>query len=471
MEFGTRTAGEIMTPRVRTVSLEANDRASAVIELARQTGHSRFPVLDDDEVVVGTVHVKHAVALPVHERATTRVKHLMAKPIVVPDSLRLDPLLALLRAGRLPDGRRPRRVRRPGRHRHPRGRDRGDRRRHRRRARPAGRPRPASAATAPGRSPGCCAPTRSRTSPASSCPSTRTTTRSPGSCCGCSAGCPSVGDVAEVAGARPLRPRRADRERLAVLTVEHMDGLRIDRLAPAGARRSPTGRGREATADERRDRVLLVALLLLLGNAFFVAAEFALVSARRTQIEPRAEAGSRVARTTLRAMENISLVIGVNQLGITVCSLVLGAVGEPAVAHLLEPRAARSLHVPESFLHPVAFVIGLALVVYLHVVLGEMIPKNIALAGPDRAALVLGPADLGDRHRAAPGDRGDQRARLGGPAARRGAADGRGQLDVHPRGGRRAGRGVARRGAARGRRVRPARRRAGLHREDRRPRS
>jgi CBS domain containing-hemolysin-like protein len=98
VEFGTRTAGEIMTPRVRTVSLEASDRASAILELARQTGHSRFPVLDDDEVVIGTVHVKNAVALPVHERATTRVKHLMAKPIVVPDSLRLDPLMALLRA-------------------------------------------------------------------------------------------------------------------------------------------------------------------------------------------------------------------------------------------------------------------------------------------------------------------------------------------------------------------------------------
>ncbi|MCW2791232.1 MAG: hypothetical protein JWO76_330, partial [Nocardioides sp.] len=97
VEFGSRTAGEIMTPRVRTVSLETGDRASRVIELARETGHSRFPVLDDDEVVVGTVHVKHAVALPVHERPTTRVKHLMAKPIVVPDSLRLDPLLALLR--------------------------------------------------------------------------------------------------------------------------------------------------------------------------------------------------------------------------------------------------------------------------------------------------------------------------------------------------------------------------------------
>ena len=97
VEFGTRTAGEIMTPRVRTHSLEEGDRASVVIELARETGHSRFPVLDADDTVVGTVHVKHAVALPVHERATTRVKHLMVKPIVVPDSLRLDPLLALLR--------------------------------------------------------------------------------------------------------------------------------------------------------------------------------------------------------------------------------------------------------------------------------------------------------------------------------------------------------------------------------------
>ncbi|GHJ61244.1 membrane protein [Nocardioides sp. OK12] len=97
VEFATRTAGEIMTPRVRTRSLELNDRAAAVIELTRQSGHSRFPVLDDDDIVVGTVHVKNAVALPVHERATTKVKHLMAKPIVVPDSLRLDPLLQLLR--------------------------------------------------------------------------------------------------------------------------------------------------------------------------------------------------------------------------------------------------------------------------------------------------------------------------------------------------------------------------------------
>jgi CBS domain containing-hemolysin-like protein len=135
---------------------------------------------------------------------------------------------------------------------------------------------------------------------------------------------------------------------------------------------------------------LLVALLLLLGNAFFVGAEFALVSARRTQIEPLADGGSRMARTTLRAMENMSLVIAVNQLGITVCSLVLGAVGEPAVSHLLEPGL-EAVHLPHSFLHPVSFAVALAIVVYLHVVLGEMIPKNIALAGPDRAALGLGP--------------------------------------------------------------------------------
>ena len=161
---------------------------------------------------------------------------------------------------------------------------------------------------------------------------------------------------------------------------------------------------------------LLVAVLLLLGNAFFVGAEFALVSARRTQIEPRAEAGSRVARTTLRAMENISLVIGVNQLGITVCSLVLGAVGEPAVAHLIEP-VLHVAHVPEAFLHPAAFVLGLALVVYLHVVMGEMIPKNIALAGPDRAALVLGPAIWAIVTVLRPVIVGDQRDRLGGAAA------------------------------------------------------
>ncbi len=133
------------------------------------------------------------------------------------------------------------------------------------------------------------------------------------------------------------------------------------------------------------------AVLLLFGNAFFVGAEFAMISARRSQIEPRAEAGSRAAKLALKSMENISLVIGVNQLGITVCSLLLGAIGEPAVAHLVEP-VLEAVQLPGSLLHPIAFAISLTIVVYLHVVLGEMIPKNIALAGPERSALVLAPA-------------------------------------------------------------------------------
>ena len=137
-----------------------------------------------------------------------------------------------------------------------------------------------------------------------------------------------------------------------------------------------------------------LAILLLLGNGFFVGAEFAMISARRSQIEPRAEAGSRVARMALKAMENISEVIAVNQLGITVCSLLLGAVGEPAVAHVVDP-VLEAFGVPGSLLHPLAFAIALAVVVYFHVVLGEMIPKNLALAGPDRAALVLAPVIWG----------------------------------------------------------------------------
>ena len=139
---------------------------------------------------------------------------------------------------------------------------------------------------------------------------------------------------------------------------------------------------------------VLLAVLLLLANAFFVGAEFALISARRSQIEPLAQEGSRMARSTLRAMENVSLVMAGAQLGITMASLGLGAVGEPAVAHLIEPGL-HALGVPDGLLHPIAFAIALAIVVYLHVVLGEMVPKNIALAGPDRAALVLGPPMMG----------------------------------------------------------------------------
>lgn len=131
-------------------------------------------------------------------------------------------------------------------------------------------------------------------------------------------------------------------------------------------------------------------VLLLAANALFVGSEFALLSARRSQIEPRAADGSRAARITLQAMERLSLVMAAAQLGITICTLALGAVSEPVLAHLLEPGF-EALRVPDGLVHPLAFVLATALIVYAHVVLGEMVPKNIALAAAERAALVLGP--------------------------------------------------------------------------------
>ncbi len=131
-------------------------------------------------------------------------------------------------------------------------------------------------------------------------------------------------------------------------------------------------------------------LVLLLGNGFFVGAEFALVSARRSIIEPMVDGGSRRAATTLHAMERVSLMLAGAQLGITVCSLLLGSLSEPAISHLIEP-VFEAIHVPEGFVHPIAFVIALGLVTILHVVIGEMVPKNIALAAPEKSALWLGP--------------------------------------------------------------------------------
>jgi CBS domain containing-hemolysin-like protein len=135
---------------------------------------------------------------------------------------------------------------------------------------------------------------------------------------------------------------------------------------------------------------LVAAVLLLVGNAFFVGAEFAVISVRRSQVEPLAE-GSRRARIVLDALKHLSLMLAAAQLGITLCSLGLGAVAEPAVAHLLE-GGLHAVHVPEQLLHPIAFAVALSLVVFLHMVLGEMVPKNIAIASPERAAVVLVPA-------------------------------------------------------------------------------
>jgi CBS domain containing-hemolysin-like protein len=137
---------------------------------------------------------------------------------------------------------------------------------------------------------------------------------------------------------------------------------------------------------------LLLALALIAANGFFVGAEFAVLAARRSRLEPLLRT-SRQARTALRAIEQLPLMISACQFGITLASLGLGALAEPAVASLLTgPLAA--LRVPHGLVHPLALGIALTLVSCLHMLLGEMVPKNLALTGPERAAIMLTPALL-----------------------------------------------------------------------------
>ena len=138
---------------------------------------------------------------------------------------------------------------------------------------------------------------------------------------------------------------------------------------------------------------LLIAVLLIAGNGFFVAVEFALLAARPTRLTGLAQT-SRRARTALQAARRLPLMISGCQFGITICSLGLGAVAEPAVAALLEPAFA-AVGMPAAVLHPVAFALALLLTSVLHMLLGEMVPKNVALAGPERAAVLLAPVLMG----------------------------------------------------------------------------
>ena len=164
---------------------------------------------------------------------------------------------------------------------------------------------------------------------------------------------------------------------------------------------------------------IVVVLLLVLGNAVFVAAEYSLITARRTRLEERAENGSRAARTALRLMDEPVRFITTVQVGITVFGIALGAIGEPLVSRYFDflPRG-------------VAFVISFAVLTYLSVTLGELVPKAVALqkaeaialvlAGPARRLLAgvragrLGAAALGERRappvRVKPAPGGDDRA-------------------------------------------------------------
>jgi CBS domain containing-hemolysin-like protein len=135
--------------------------------------------------------------------------------------------------------------------------------------------------------------------------------------------------------------------------------------------------------------LLLLAVGLIAANGFFVGAEFAVLASRRTRLEPLLRS-SRRARTALRAIEQLPLMISACQFGITLASLGLGALAEPVVASVLTDPLAM-LHVPHELIHPLALAIALTLVSCLHMLLGEMVPKNLALTGPERAAMMLAP--------------------------------------------------------------------------------
>ena len=133
---------------------------------------------------------------------------------------------------------------------------------------------------------------------------------------------------------------------------------------------------------------LIVAVFLLFANGFFVAAQFAVIAAPTGRLEQRAKEGDRRAKTALRSSKEVSFMLAGTQLGITMASLGLGFVAEPAIAHLLE-SAFESVGLPEAVVHTVAVAVALGIVVFLHMVVGEMAPKNMTIADPERTALRL----------------------------------------------------------------------------------
>jgi CBS domain containing-hemolysin-like protein len=134
---------------------------------------------------------------------------------------------------------------------------------------------------------------------------------------------------------------------------------------------------------------LLAAAVLLLANAFFVAVEFALIASRRARLETMAEEGKLRARLALGSLRDLNLQLAGAQLGITMASLLLGFVAEPAVARLIERAIGNVVELPAGVLHTIGFAVALTIVVFLHMVIGEMVPKNIAIASPERTLLIL----------------------------------------------------------------------------------
>jgi len=135
---------------------------------------------------------------------------------------------------------------------------------------------------------------------------------------------------------------------------------------------------------------LVIVVLLVLANGFFVAAEFSLVSVRRTRIAELVAQGNQAAKWAEKALENPDRVIAATQLGITLASLGLGWVGEPALAHILEPLVELfPADIQSEVSHSIAAGLAFAMITFLHVVVGELAPKSIALQNPENTSLLV----------------------------------------------------------------------------------
>ena len=134
---------------------------------------------------------------------------------------------------------------------------------------------------------------------------------------------------------------------------------------------------------------IAVGSLLVLFNGAFVALEFGLLGAMKSAIDAEATAGRKSALAAQRLQRDVLTTLGGAQLGITICSLVIGRLAEPAVASVIERLVNEFAEISETVLHSVSFAIALALVVVVHMVLGEMVPKNLAITGPERTLLLL----------------------------------------------------------------------------------
>ena len=134
---------------------------------------------------------------------------------------------------------------------------------------------------------------------------------------------------------------------------------------------------------------IAVGLVLIVFNGAFVAIEFGLIGAKRAVVDGAAATGKRSALAAQRMQSDVLTTLGGAQLGITLCSLAVGRLTEPAIARLIESAVHGIVEIPDAVLHTIGFGIGLGIVTVLHMVFGEMVPKNLALIGPERTLLVL----------------------------------------------------------------------------------